>query len=160
MEYIALKRGGIDWKHVPISGGPRLATALIGGHIHAYSAAGGHISFIKDGTMRLLVSYNKTRMKAAPDVPTLSELGLIDVTGGTPMVIIGPKGLPDSIPKKLESAFLKAMKDPSYLAFLDKVEFSPVFGGSQETRQGIEKQYEEWGKMIKTTGIKLEERKQ
>ena len=74
MEYLALKKGGINWKHVPIAGGPKLATALLGGHIHAWSAAGTHVQMVKDGTVRLLVSFNKTRMKSAPEVPTIVEL--------------------------------------------------------------------------------------
>jgi len=89
-----LKKGGIDWKHVPIAGGPKLATNLLGGHIHAWSAAGSHVQMIKDSQVRLLVSFNSTRMKSAPDVPTLGELKLIDLTVGTSLPIIAPKTCP------------------------------------------------------------------
>jgi tripartite-type tricarboxylate transporter receptor subunit TctC len=159
MEYIALKRGGINWKHVPIPGGPKLATALLGGHIHAWSAAGTHVQMIKDKQVRLLVSFNNTRMKAAPDVPTLMELKITDLSVGTALVIIGPKNLPEAILKKLEDAYLKAMKDPSYLQYLDRVEFPHVFAGSQETEKVMKRQYEGWGAMIRETGIKEEQKK-
>jgi tripartite-type tricarboxylate transporter receptor subunit TctC len=159
MEYIALKRGGINWKHVPIAGGPKLATALLGGHIHAWSAAGTHVQMIKDKQVRLLVSFNNTRMKAAPDVPTLMELKITDLSVGTALVIIGPKNLPEAILKKLEDAYLKAMKDPSYLQYLDRVEFPHVFAGSQETEKVMKRQYEGWGAMIRETGIKEEQKK-
>lgn len=158
MEYIALKRGGIDWKHVPIAGGPKLATALLGGHIHAWSAAGTHVQMIKDKTVRLLVSFNNYRMKAAPDVPTLIELKIIDLSVGTALVIVGPKNLPEPILKKLEDAYVTAMKEPSYLAYMDKVEFPHVFLGSKETAQKIEMQYRGWGEMIRATGIKEEQK--
>jgi tripartite-type tricarboxylate transporter receptor subunit TctC len=159
MEYIALKRGGINWKHVPIPGGPKLATALMGGHIHAWSAAGTHVQMIKDKQVRLLVAFNNVRMKAAPDVPTLMELKITDISVGTSLVIIGPKALPDPILKKLEASFVKAMKEPSYLDFLDKVEFPHAFGGSKETLANMERQYKGWGDMIKATGIKPPEKK-
>ncbi len=158
MEYIALKRGGIDWKHVPIAGGPKLATALLGGHIHAWSAAGTHVQMIKDKTVRLLVSFNNYRMKAAPDVPTLMELKITDLSVGTALVIIGPKNLPEAIHKKLEDAFMKAMKEPAYMQYMDKVEFPHVFLGSQETAQKIATQYKGWGEMIRVTGIKEEQK--
>jgi tripartite-type tricarboxylate transporter receptor subunit TctC len=158
MEYIALKRGGIDWKHVPIAGGPKLATALLGGHIHAWSAAGSHVQMIKDKQVRLLVSFNRTRMKAAPDVPTIIELKITDQAVGTSLVIIGPKGMPEPIMRKLEEAYLKAMKDPSYLQFLEKVEFPPVFAGSVETARAMERQNKGWGEMLLTTGIKEEQK--
>jgi tripartite-type tricarboxylate transporter receptor subunit TctC len=159
MEYIALKRGGINWKHVPIAGGPRLATALLGGHIHAWSAAGTHVQMIKDGQVRLLVAFNNVRMKAAPDVPTLMELKITDISVGTSLVIIGPRNLPEPILRKLEEAYLKAMKDPSYLQYLDKVEFPHIFGGSKETEKNMERQYEGWGEMIRVTGIREEQKK-
>jgi tripartite-type tricarboxylate transporter receptor subunit TctC len=158
MEYIALKRGGINWKHVPIAGGPKLATALLGGHIHAWSAAGSHVQMIKDRQVRLLVGFNNVRMKTAPDVPTLMELKITDISVGTSLVIIGPKNLPQPILKKLEEAFLKAMKDPSYLQYLERVEFPPVFAGSQETEQNMKRQYDGWGEMIRTTGIREEQK--
>jgi tripartite-type tricarboxylate transporter receptor subunit TctC len=154
MEYIALKRGGIDWKHVPIAGGPKLATALLGGHIHAWSAAGTHVQMIKDKTVRLLVSFNNYRMKAAPDVPTLQELKITDLSVGTALVIVGPKNLPEPIRKKLEDAYVKAMKESSYLQYLDNVEFPHVFLGSKDTAKTMELQSKGWGEMIRLTGIK------
>lgn len=159
MEYMALKRGGINWKHVPIAGGPKLATALLGGHIHAWSAAGTHVQMIKDKQVRLLVAFNNVRMKAAPDVPTLMELKITDISVGTSLVIIGPKKLPEPILKKLEEAYLKAMKDPSYLQYLDRVEFPPIFAGSQETEKNMKRQFDGWGEMIRVTGIKEEQKK-
>jgi tripartite-type tricarboxylate transporter receptor subunit TctC len=159
MEYIALKKGGIDWKHVPIAGGPKLATALLGGHIHAWSAAGSHVQMIKDKQVRLLAAFNNMRMKAAPDVPTLMEVKITDLAVGTSLVIIGPKGMPEPIVKKLEEAYLKAMKEPSYLQFLEKVEFPPVFAGSMETARTMERQNKGWGEMVLATGIKMEEKK-
>ena len=158
MEYIALKRGGIDWKHVPIAGGPKLATALLGGHIHAWSAAGTHVQMIKDKTVRLLVSFNNYRMKAAPDVPTLQELKITDLSVGTALVIVGPKNLPEPILKKLEDAYVKAMKEPSYLGYMDKVEFPHVFLGSKETAKTMELQSKGWGEMIRLTGIKEDQK--
>ncbi len=158
MEYLAMKRGGINWKHVPIAGGPKLATALLGGHIHAWAAAGTHVQMIKDKSVRLLVSFNRERMKAAPDVPTLGELKLSDFALGTSLVFIAPKNLPEPVLKKLEEAYLKAMKEPSYLQFLEKVEFPPVFAGSKETARSVDAQYKGWEEMIRTTGIKEEQK--
>jgi tripartite-type tricarboxylate transporter receptor subunit TctC len=159
MEYLAMKKGGIEWKHVPIPGGPKLATALLGGHIHAWSAAGSHVQMVKDGTVRLMVSFNQTRMKAAPDVPTIYELGLMgNLSLGTPLVIIAPKKLPEPLSKKLEDAFLKAMKEPAYLDYLDKVLFPPVFAGGKETTEQMVIKSKGWGELVRITGIKEEQK--
>jgi tripartite-type tricarboxylate transporter receptor subunit TctC len=159
MEFLALKKGGIDWKHVPIPGGPKLATALLGGHIHAWSAAGSHVQMVKDGTVRLLVSFNQKRMSAAPDVATIYELGLMgNLSLGTPLVVIAPKNLPEPVFTRLEASYLKAMKDPSYLSYLDKVLFPPVFAGGKETAQQMIVKSKGWGELVRITGIKGEEK--
>jgi len=157
MEYMAKKKGGIEWKHVPIPGGPKLATALLGGHIQAWSAAGTHVKFIKEGKIRLLVSYNEARLKYAPDVPTLNELGY-NLAIGTPLVIVGPKGLPEAILKKLEEAYLKAMKEPAYLQFLERVDFVQNFLGSAELAKAIERTSRGWKELVEVTGIKEEKK--
>jgi tripartite-type tricarboxylate transporter receptor subunit TctC len=158
MEYLAFKKGGIDWKHLPIPGGAKLATSLLGGHIQAWSAAGTHVQFVKDGAMRLLVSYNKKRMKAAPDVPTLEELGYKGFPRGRYLVIIAPKNLPDPIQKKLESAFLKAMEKPVYTKFLDNIQFLPTFHNGKETAENLEETYKIWAEFIRLTGVKGREK--
>jgi hypothetical protein len=50
------------------------------------------------------------------------------------------------------------MKEPSYLQYMDNVEFPHVFCGSKETAQKIEMQYKGWGEMIRATGIKEEQK--
>ena len=114
---------------------------------------------IKDKQVRLLAAFINTRMKSAPDVPTIMELKLTDLSVGTSLVFIAPRGLPEPILKKLEEAYVEAMKEPAYLQFLDRVEFPHIFGGSKETARNIELQYEGWGQMVRATSIKLEEKK-
>ena len=157
MEYMAWKWGGVNWKHVPIAGGPKLATALLGGHIKCWAGAGSHVQFIKDGTMRLLLSFNIVRMKAAPDIPTVFELYLKEYSLGTPLLIIGPKGLPEPVWKKLESAYLSAMGTPAYQKFLDHIQFPSIIHGAKETLEDMERQSKGWAELLKITGIKEKE---
>ncbi len=155
-EWVALTKGGIDWKFVPIPGGPKQATALLGGHTHAWSAGGFHVQFVKDKAMRLLVNYDTIRLKASPDVPTLRELGFDPGTNDTPIVIMGPKGLPDHIRKKLEDTYLRAMQDPSYMKLLDTMNMPTIFKGSKELAETIPADFKAWGRLVKITGVKTE----
>jgi tripartite-type tricarboxylate transporter receptor subunit TctC len=112
------------------------------------------VQFVKDKAMRLLVSYNQKRMGAAPDTPTLQEMGYKGFPRGRYLVIIAPKNLPDPIQKKLESAFLKGMKDPTYARFLDNIQFLPTFHNGKETAENIAETYEVWKEFIRLAGIK------
>ncbi len=158
MEYLALKKGGIEWKHLPIAGGPGQVTALLGGHTNAYGAAGSHVPFVKDKTMRLLVTFNQTRMKYAPEVPTLLELGYPEVPKGVSIYIVSPKGVPAAIRDKLEGTYLKALREPGYRDLQEKLGMPPIaYVGSKETAADVELKAKIWGELIKRTGIKEQE---
>jgi len=73
---------------------------------------------------------------------------------GRPLVIIGPKGLPAPVQKRLETAFLKAMKEPVYAKYLDSIQFSPAFADGNETARNIEENSRIWAEFIRMTGIK------
>jgi tripartite-type tricarboxylate transporter receptor subunit TctC len=156
MEYLALKKGGIEWKHMPIAGGPKLVTALLGGHINAYAALGSHVPFVQDKAMRMLACFNKTRSKSAPEVPTLQELGY-NLQVGMNAVISGPKGIPEKIQMKLEGAFLEAMKNPNLEKYLTSMDSPVAPAGAAATAKGIENDSTIIGKIVKETGMKEEQ---
>jgi len=144
---------------VPYSGGARNAPALLGGHVHVWAAMGTQVQFVKDGQMRMLASWNDTRQKYAPDVPTLIELGYVNRSLEEAIFFVGPKGLPEPILKKLEAAYLKAMKDPAYDKFLEKLNMPAVIRGAKETAQSVDEKQKFWGEMVRVSGIKDKEEK-
>jgi len=156
MEYIAAKHGGIDWKFVPIPGGPKQTTALLGGHLHAWSAGGFHVQFVKDKQMRLLINFDPARLKAAPDVPSIAETQYDIGYKGTPIALFGPAGMPEPIRKKLEETYLQAMQDPSYHKLLDTLEMPKIFRNGKELSETLESGSKMFENLIKLTGIKAE----
>ncbi len=155
MEYMAWKKGGINWKFVPIPGGPNQATALLGGHVNFWAAGGYQAQFVRDGSMRLLLAFN-SRMPEFPEVPTFQEVFKTNLQTSIFMILSGPKGIPDPIRKKLEGAFLKAMKMPANIEFFKKLGYPTTFYGSKETGPNIESQRKATAEMIKVTGVKIE----
>lgn len=153
MEYIGWKKGGINWKFVPLAGGPNQAAALLGGHVNFWAAGGYQVQFVRDKTMRQLLSFNK-RAPEAPEVPTFQELFNMNVRTSIFMILSGPKGIPDSIRKKLEEAYLKAMNEPANFEFFKKLGYPPSFYRSEETGKNLEAQSKTWAEMIRVTGIK------
>lgn len=106
----------VQFNVVPFQGDAGVATGLLGGHINAGSyAAGGWISQVRGGTMRLLVSYEDDRFDVAPDVPTLKEIGY-PLTSDNIQYLFGPKGLPPALVKRLISAFTEASRSHAYIS--------------------------------------------
>ncbi len=155
MEFIA-KQEGITWTHVPYTGSMPAVTALLGGHVTAASASTEWKPFVLDGTLRLLATHGEKRMKNFPNVPTLKELGY-DFYNDTTFIIMAPKGTPMPIVKKLEDAFHKAWADQEYLDLLARIDHTPAFRNSEDTRKFLEAAYVINGKWIADLKIPRED---
>jgi len=157
MEYIA-KKEEMQWTMVPYPGGAPAVTALLGGHVGAFSGGTVWIPHVKEGTLRLLATYGEKRMKTFPQVPTLRELGY-EYIDETVILITAPKGTPPAIVKKLDDAFRKVIDDPEFIGYLEKTETQPSYRNSEDTKKYLEEAYHRIGKMVIELKIPREEEK-
>lgn len=71
-----LSMGAIKANHVPYRGAAPALTDLAGGQVDfVFADYGAVIPFVQSGRMRLLAVTGDTRLKSAPDTPTLQESG-------------------------------------------------------------------------------------
>jgi tripartite-type tricarboxylate transporter receptor subunit TctC len=102
---------------VPYKGGPEMWTALLGGHIDAVVAS-GFGTFVAQGKMRLLATFEPQHVKHWPDVPTVKELGY-DVVMSPLSGVAGPKGMDPKVVQTLHDALKASTADPAYQAVLN-----------------------------------------
>jgi tripartite-type tricarboxylate transporter receptor subunit TctC len=96
---------------VPYDGDATMTPALLGGHIPIATPIFPIIKSLVDAKkLKILAVVNDKRLAAAPDVPSLYELGY-----RTPLYAYGglfaPKGTPDEIVKKLDETVRQASAD-------------------------------------------------
>ncbi len=154
MEYVAGKEG-IQWIHVPQTGGAPGLTAVLGGHVTAMSDSTEWLPHVKEGSLRLLVTHGERRIKAFPNVPTLRDLGY-DFINETVFMMAAPKGTPPSIVKKLDEAFHKGMDDPEFIKTIQSLEFDVAYRNSEDTKKYLEDAYNRFSEMIKKLNIPKE----
>jgi tripartite-type tricarboxylate transporter receptor subunit TctC len=107
MELFA-KCKGLTFKHVPFKGGAEADTALLGKHLDFVGGSGGHIPYVKQGAFRMLMVFSmEKRDSQFPNIPMQKELGCEDVPPNT-YILIGPKGIPEPVYKKVHDSFKKA----------------------------------------------------
>jgi len=107
------------------------------------------------GKFRLLLSESDVRWPDFPNVPTVLEKGY-NFWAMAIQAINAPKGVPESIIRKLESVFDKTKKDPSYIQAMDKIRMRiPSLSGKEYTELW-KKEYDEMGKVIKILGLREE----
>jgi len=118
MEEIAA-RAGVQFLHVPFKGNADSTQALMGGHIMAQVDSTGWGRHVDAGTFRLLATLGDRRTRW--NAPTVKELG-IDTVSNSPYGLVGPKGMPQPVVKRLHDAFKLAIDDPEHLKTLQQLD--------------------------------------
>lgn len=141
---------GMNLKHIPYSGGAESITAILGKHIDLV-AGSAHIPYVQQGKLRLLMNYSATKRDPAfPNIPTQNEIGCQDYPGDA-MMVAGPKGLPDPIVKKLNSAFRKVAESPDFQKLLAQRNLPYAYKDGAEISKeapALTKQYDELNKKL------------
>ncbi len=111
--------------HVPFNGNAVLFPQLLGGHLDLAAVnINDAIALKRDGKVRALALAGEARVTAAPEVPTMRELGF-DIVAGASRGLLGPPGLPPPIAARLEDALRGAMADPRFIAEAERL-FYPL----------------------------------
>jgi len=104
---------GIEMNHVPYRGsGPSIAD-LMAGHVQiSFDTITAVLPLVRDKRLKALGVATQARTTLAPGVPTISESGIKDFTGGTWFGVLAPAGTPPDIQDKLAKAVGEALKEP------------------------------------------------
>ncbi len=93
-------------------------------------------------------------MPSLPDVPTFAESGLAGFESVGWFGVVAPAGTPADIVKRLNEAFVKALKDPSVVEKIRSLGAEPVPTSPEQFARFIESESAKWGKLVSEAGIK------
>lgn len=149
---------GTHITHVPYKGGgPAMQDVIAGRMDFECEIMSTSKSHIDAGVVKALAILSKTRSPAEPNLPTALEQGL-DVQAYTWNALFLPKGVPDAIVKKLNSAVVKAMNEPDVRDRLAKVG-AEVVSNDRATPEYLGKfvksEIEKWAAPIKASGVSV-----
>jgi tripartite-type tricarboxylate transporter receptor subunit TctC len=130
---LLMKAAGFQMKHLPTAGGGPALTAILGNNaqvlVTSIAAANAQM---KAGKLRALACFSPKRAAAAPDMPTLKELGY-DVEFSIWVGLFAPKGTPEPVIARLRAETKKAVENEQFkksinnigdvVAYLDQPEF-------------------------------------
>ena len=148
---------GIDLVHVPYKGGAPQVTALVGGETQASLATiSTVIVHVKSGRLRALGVSSAQRSNILPDVPTIAESGVPGYEMSPWIGVYVPAHTPKAIIDKLNAEANKALKHPDVANSLTNQVLDPLPSTPEEFAQRINIDYEKYGKLIKSAGVKVD----
>jgi tripartite-type tricarboxylate transporter receptor subunit TctC len=140
--------------HIPGAGASEVIRQLLGGHVDAGITAGLGPQ-IKAGTIRPLAVAAETRNRFYAESPTFHDLGYkAMVPFGAKFGVVGPKGLPPGITKKLHDAFKKAHEEEAFATLMDNMLTTRLYKDSEGYRQYSIGAYETVGQIIRDLGLR------
>jgi tripartite-type tricarboxylate transporter receptor subunit TctC len=151
---------GVNITHVPYRGTGPAMQDLQGGRIdYLCDIITTAKPQIDSGTVKGLAIFDSKRSPALPNVPTAAEQGTPDLLAYTWNAIFLPKGTPDAIVTRLNSAVIEAMKTPWVRERLEGLgaeivpdnEATPQYLGDY-----VKKEIEKWAVPIKASGVTVD----
>jgi len=154
------KVAGIDMVHVPYRGNGPMIQALLANDVQlVFDTPTLVIPQIQEGKLTPLAITGDRRLPKLPDIPTVTETGLVDFLGGGRVFVLGAKGLPESIQIFLNREIAAALDNREVRERLTGFGLT-VPDASENTavsvRHHIESFLDVYGKLITELGIKSE----
>lgn len=147
----------IQIQHVPYKGNTPAVTAVLAGEVDAgVLATPGMLPHVKTGKITALAVTSRQRSRSAPDIPTVAELDLKDLELEVLYIAMVPAATPEPVVQLLQKAFSDALKRPDTQAQLASMDlfYEGMTGPDAVKRLGDQSQ--RYGRVVKSTGMKVE----
>ena len=147
---------GIDLTHVPYRGGGPAAIALLANEVSAMFGGGSVVPTIKSGKLRGLATTGTVRNPATPELPTIHEIypGFEALSWHG---VFAPAGTPQPIVDRLRQELKEVASQPEFKERLANTgSGEPYLVTPEELTARIARDYEKYGKLIRSIGVKVD----
>ena len=153
---ILKQRAGIDLLHVPFKGGTPATMATVAGDTAAMFAGTSTKPQIKAGKLRALAATGAQRSPEFPELPTIGEFYPgYEVTIW--LALFAPAGTPDAVLARLRTAVDRALAAPDVRQKLNAAGgVEPFVTTPDEFAALIRRDYDKYGKIVKSIGVKVD----
>ena len=150
-------RTGTDIQHIPYKGSPQATAAVLAGETEmVFGSVVATLPFVKTGKLRALAVTSPKRIAAAPDVPTLNELGYPGIEASSWYGLFAPAGTPPAVIARINTEMVKLARDPEYREQLNKQGQEAISSTPEELNRFMRSEFDTWSRVIKTANLKAD----
>ena len=148
---------GVKMIPVAYKGGGTSIIAVMGGEVPVtMEAAATVLPNMRAGKVRALAVMGNRRLRAAPEIPTVSEAGVPGYNVAVWQSMVAPAGTPRVVIDRLNTELKKIMEQPAVRERLEKVGLEPLTSSPEELGKFIQAETVKWSKVIKDIGLKID----
>ena len=152
------KKTGIKLTHVPYRGGGPAMNDALGGHVDFIVGSVALVTpQLGSGKLRPIVQTGEKRVAALPDVATVVESGVPDLTAYTWWGVFAPAGTPKPIVERFHKELAASIREERVTKTLtESQQMTLVLSSPEELRAFSTAQGKLWGPVVKDNDIKGE----
>jgi len=145
---------GIDMLHVPFKGEIDGFNAIMAGQVDMMMGSTSSASaLVKSGRLKGLAVTTPKRDAAVPNLPTVAEAGVPDLTFEIFFGLVAPAGTPAPIVAKLAAAMKQAIADPGYRETMEKAGIQATSSTPAEFQALLARHNQRWRAIIQRNNI-------
>ena len=148
---------GVDIVHVPHKGSDQARTAILGKQVDMmFDAITTMAANARAGRVKALASSGKTRSPVTPDVPTLSEAGVLGYEATIWLGLMAPAATPRPILEKLNVEINKVVSAPEVKQAWAKQGAVPMGMAIEQFDKFLREDIVKWANVVKLSGAKVD----
>ena len=151
------KTNGLAIASVPYKGGMQAITDMLGGTIQINIGTGSTLlPLIREGKIRAIAQWGKSREADLPDVPTMIESGFPGLSLGFWVGLWAPAATPRPIVDELNRAANAALGSPQMKDSMARLGIAPSIGSVKDFEAFIADEAPRWAEIVKASGTQIE----
>jgi len=136
---------GTELVHIPFGGGAPATAAVVSGEVDfTFTNMTDALPQIEANTVRGLAVTSTERSPFLPDLPTISETVVPDVSAVSWNGVMAPAGLPEDVTARLSEALKKMAEDEGVKEAMARIGATPVFITPEQYGERIAAEVAQW----------------
>jgi tripartite-type tricarboxylate transporter receptor subunit TctC len=147
----------LDLVHVPYRGFPPAVTDMLSGNIQTmFAIIPGVLPHVRAGKMKALAVTALRRSALAPEVPSVTELGMPQLESLAWIGLLAPAATPGAVLERLSAETRRGMRAADVSDVLGRQGFDVVASTPAEFQRWIDAESAKWARVIRASGASAE----